>query len=71
MCICALAALGYVDLCIKNLPILHLLDIIVFTQDGYTALTLASGECGTETIVELVRAGADVNLQANVCWCCV
>ena len=43
----------------------------VITQNGDTALILASGQCGTEAIVELVKAGADVNLQNNVCWCCV
>ena len=43
----------------------------VITQYGNTALILASGQCGTEAVVELVKAGADVNLQNNVCWCCV
>ena len=43
----------------------------VITQYGNTALILASGQCGTEAVVELVKAGADVNLQTNVCWCCV
>ena len=45
--------------------------ISVITQDGDTALTLASEYCGTEAVVELVRAGAEVNLLTNVCWCCV
>ena len=43
----------------------------VITQDGNTALILASGHCGSEAVVELVKAGAVVNLQNNVCWCCV
>ena len=43
----------------------------VITQDGNTALILASryAVCGTESIVVLLKAGADVNLQNNVCWC--
>ena len=45
--------------------------LYVITQDGDTALILASGPCGTKAVVELVKAGADVNLQNNVCWCCV
>ena len=45
--------------------------ISVITQYGDTALNLALGQCGTEAVVELVKAGADVNLQNNVCWCCV
>ena len=40
----------------------------IITQDGDTALILASGQCGTEAVVELVKAGANVNLQNNVCW---
>ena len=44
----------------------------VITQNGCTALTLASEYCGTEAVVELVRGGANVNLQTNVyIWCCV
>ena len=42
----------------------------VITQEGNTALMLAS-RCGTEAIILLLKAGADVNLQNNVCWCCV
>ena len=41
----------------------------LITQDGDTALILASGQCGTEAVVELVEAGANVNLQNNVCGC--
>ena len=44
-------------------------QLSVIIQNGDTALILASGECGTETIVTLVKAGANVNLQNNVCWC--
>ena len=43
----------------------------VITQDGDTALILASGHGRTEAVVELLKAGANVNLQNNVCWCCV
>ena len=39
----------------------------VITQDGDSALILASGPCGTEAVVELVKKGANVNLWNNVC----
>ena len=47
----------------------------IITQDGDTALILASGPCGTKAerggteavVVELLKAGANVNLQNNVC----
>ena len=39
----------------------------VIIQDGDTALMLASVECGAEAIERLVKAGANMNLQNNVC----
>ena len=56
--------------CLHLTLILHLIYIFI-TQDGDTVLILASGQCGTEAVVELLKAGAKVNLQNNVCWCCV
>ena len=41
------------------------------TQDGDTALILASGRCETEAVVELIKAGANLNLLNNVCLCSV
>ena len=41
----------------------------VITQDGNTALMRAAGNCESEAIVELVKAGANVNQQNNVCHC--
>ena len=43
----------------------------IITQDGDSALILASGLCETEAIVELIKAGANVNLQNDVRWHCV
>ena len=40
---------------------------ITFTQDGYSALMKAAYMGRTEVVVELVKAGADLNLQNNVC----
>ena len=46
--------------------------IVAFiTQYGDTALILASGKCKIDAILLLLKAGASVNLQNNVCWCCV
>ena len=59
----------HLTLCMR--PQMYGLIICHYTQNGDTALILASGERGTEAVVELVRAGANVNLQNNVCWCCV
>ena len=41
----------------------------VITQDGNTALMRAARYCESEAVVELVKAGANVNLQNNVCHC--
>ena len=41
----------------------------VLTQERESALMIAA-RCGkSEAIVELVKAGANVNLQNNVCHC--
>ena len=42
-------------------------DEYVITQDGNTALMRAARYCESEAVVELVKAGANVNLQNNVC----
>ena len=42
--------------------------LFVITQDGDTALIVASGKSGTETIVVLLNSGANMNLQNSVCW---
>ena len=39
----------------------------VFTQDGWSALMHAASEGRTEVVVELVKAGANLNLQNAVC----
>ena len=46
---------------------LYLVRLSFITQDGNTALILASRGYVTEVIVQLVKAGANVNLQNNVC----
>ena len=63
----------HLTLCMRHhyLVSIRCIDLSDITQDGDSALILASGPCGTEAVVELVKAGADVNLQNNVCWCCV
>ena len=40
--------------------------ILLFCQDGLTALILAVQKGDTETVDVLVKAGVDVNLQENV-----
>ena len=44
-----------------------ILHISVITQNGYSALMLAAGEGKTEVCVELVKAGANVDMQSEVC----
>ena len=39
----------------------------VITQDGESALMRAAYRGQTEVVVELVKAGADLNLQNKVC----
>ena len=51
-----------------------ILHMSVITQDGYSALMLAAMEGETEVVVELVKAGANVDMQSKVhiqtCTCC-
>ena len=44
-----------------------ILHISVITQIGSSALMIAASRGRTETVGELVKAGADMNLQNNVC----
>ena len=37
------------------------------TQEGYSALMLAAMEGKTEVVVDLVKAGASVDMQDEVC----
>ena len=39
----------------------------VITQYGYSPLVLAAKKGRTEAVVELVKSGADLNLQTKVC----
>ena len=39
----------------------------VITQDGWSALMYAASWDRTEVVVELVKAGANLNLQSTVC----
>ena len=44
-----------------------ILHMSVITQGGRSALMWAATNGYTETVAELVKAGADMNLQDNVC----
>ena len=44
-----------------------ILHMSVITQGGWSALMRAASGGHTEVVVELVKAGADPNLQDNVC----
>ena len=39
----------------------------VITQDGVSALMVGAMEGKTEVVVELVKAGANVDMQTKVC----
>ena len=45
----------------------------VITQVGYSAMMWAAMSGETEIVVELVKSGANVDMQSNVCqhimWC--
>ena len=43
------------------------LHMSVITQEGYTALMGAAEGDNTEAVVELIKSGADLNLQNKVC----
>ena len=45
-----------------------ILHMSVITQDGYSALMGAAGWDKTEVVVELVKAGANVDMRDNVCY---
>ena len=44
-----------------------ILHMSVITQDGASALVAAAQEGKTEAVVELVKAGANVDMQTKVC----
>ena len=44
-----------------------ILHMSVITQGGDTALMLAASDGKTESVVELVKAGANVDMQDKVC----
>ena len=44
-----------------------ILHMSVITQDGFSALILAVWNGHTEMVVELVKAGANLDLQNRVC----
>ena len=44
-----------------------ILHMSVITQDGWSALMEAASKGGTEVVVELVKAGANVDMQDRVC----
>ena len=44
-----------------------MLHISVITQDGWSALYLAVIEGNTEVVQQLVKAGANLDLQDKVC----
>ena len=44
-----------------------ILHMSVITQDGASALLAAAREGKTEAVVELVKAGANVDMQNKVC----
>ena len=52
------------DVSISVCVILHM---SVITQEGWSALMSAASKCKTEAVVELVKAGASVDMQTKVC----
>ena len=50
-----------------SISVCVILHMSVITQKGYSALMLAAMEGKTEVVVELVKAGANVDMQTEVC----
>ena len=50
-----------------SISVCVILRMSVITQDGWSALTEAVWEGKTEAVVELVKAGANVDMQNEVC----
>ena len=46
----------------------HIQYMSIITQDGTTALQVAAGNGKTDVVVELVKNGANLNLQNEVCY---
>ena len=46
---------------------IYVVHMSIITQDGYSALMFAAEEGKTEVVVELVKAGANVDMQTKVC----
>ena len=45
----------------------YILDVYTLTQVGNSALTLAVSTGFMDVVVELIKSGANLNLQNNVC----
>ena len=44
------------------------MSVITHVQDGAYPLMIAAGAGKTDVVVDLIRAGADINLQDEVCY---
>ena len=53
--------------CTVSISVCVILHMSVITQEGVFALMLAAMEGRTEVVVELVKAGANVDMQIKVC----
>ena len=52
---------------IARASLCYILHMSVITQGGWSALIQAASGGLIEVVVELVKAGADLNIQDNVC----
>ena len=50
-----------------SISVCVILCVSVITQDGWSALMEAASEGKTEVVVQLVEAGANVDMQNKVC----
>ena len=56
-----------VSACTVSISVFVTIHMSVITQDGHSALMEAAREGKTEVVVELVKAGANVDIQNKVC----
>ena len=51
----------------SSMSVCVILHMSAITQDGWSALMWAAMRGETEVVVELVKAGANVDMQSEVC----
>ena len=73
VCVCVCVMLDLYISVIRSVPIFYAIQILVislfmmYIQEGSSALMVAAVRGETGVVKELMKGGADLNLQNNVC----